>query len=376
MSGSRPTDARCTALPVAIESSATAILYSGARPGERHGESGSLRQGHPTPRHHMIRFRTLSIAASAALVAAPLSAQTSLPDQRPDASAHLAPRHGQLAGPTARAGAVRFGRTAPHRQPGPPRGERLGHRQVQIVGHRRQARAVRHVARLAPRRVAHRSRRAAHALARRDDARVEPGHEGQAGPRRSDRAAEVQRQHGIREVAAAGARQDRAALAGVADLPSERRLVSLRDAGVDGAHGYADRADAARLGAESRQQQALSRHGLLARARHGHARHAPREGGRRRHDLVAHEAVGFPNPFAADNGGGRGVRRTRRAAVGEHARRRRAWLDDDGRHAEGTGASGGRGGGRGGAPARRSAPAAGARSKSSRRTTRSRRRSR
>ena len=40
---------------------------------------------------------------------------------------------------------------------------------------------------------------------------------------------EVQRQHGVREVAAAGEGQDRDGLAGVADLPSVRRLVPLVD---------------------------------------------------------------------------------------------------------------------------------------------------
>ena len=42
--------------------------------------------------------------------------------------------------------------------------------------------------------------------------------------------------------------------------------------------------------ARSGQHEALSRHGLLARARHRHARHAAGEGGRRRDDLVAQQA--------------------------------------------------------------------------------------
>src|SRR5262245_15653595 len=100
------------------------------------------------------------------------------------------------------------------------------------------------MARLAPWRVPHRSRRAAYALARRDDARLESRDDGHAGARRSRDSAEVQRQHRIREMAAAGARQDRAALARVADLPPERRLVSLRDARVDGADRFAHRTDA------------------------------------------------------------------------------------------------------------------------------------
>ena len=79
---------------------------------------------------------------------------------RSEHRAHLAARHGQLARAAARAGALRLHRAAPHRQPRHSRRERLGDQPVQVVGHRREARAVRHVARLAARRVAHRPRRA------------------------------------------------------------------------------------------------------------------------------------------------------------------------------------------------------------------------
>ena len=46
----------------------------------------------------------------------------------------------------------------------------------QSLGHQRQGRAIRHVARLDPRSVAHRPHRAARAHARRDDGRLQPGH--------------------------------------------------------------------------------------------------------------------------------------------------------------------------------------------------------
>src|SRR4051794_248900 len=97
-------------------------------------------------------------------------------------------------------------------------------------------------------------------------------------------------------MAAAGAREDRDAFACVAHLPAIRGLVSLVDAGIDGAYGHAHRADAAGLVGDerprrtTRQHQAVPRHRLLARARHGHARNETREGGRSRAADVETEA--------------------------------------------------------------------------------------
>ena len=63
-------------------------------------------------------------------------------------------------------------------------------------------------------------------------------------------------------------------------------------------------------GPRPRQHQALSRHWLQPCARHRYARHASREGGRARDDLVAHEAARLPQ--SARGGGSRRARRTRR----------------------------------------------------------------
>jgi hypothetical protein len=58
---------------------------------------------------------------------------------------------------------------------------------------------------------------------------------------------QIQGQHRIREMAATGARQDRDASPAWPTVPTERRLVPLGDAGVDGAYGQSGRRDAARL---------------------------------------------------------------------------------------------------------------------------------
>ena len=110
-----------------------------------------------------------------------------LPHRRRHHPAHLAHWHGQLARRATWPGAVRFHRAPAHRQPRHEGSQRLGARPVQGVGHRGSARAVRDVARMATRRVAHRPRGAAHALARGHHAGLESRHEGQAGdaPRRS-----------------------------------------------------------------------------------------------------------------------------------------------------------------------------------------------
>ncbi len=257
--------------------------------------------------------------------------------------------------------------------PGIKRGERLGHRHVQVVGHRREARAVRHLARLAARRLAHRSRHAARALARGDDARVES---------RARRARPVtapvivlpkfnDSTEFVKWLPKAQGKIVMLSPAWPTCRPSEDWIRWSTPASMARMDTLIAR-DAARLGGESGQHEALSRHGLLARARHRHARHASREGRRRRHDHVAHEVLRISEPVSRD--GQRPwprIRRTRYAWAGERQRRRRA----------GSLARGGTGGRLAAdavvaadvAAAPAAAPAVGGRSRSSRRTTRSRR---
>ena len=133
--------------------------------------------------------------------------------------------------------------------------------------------------------------------------------------------------------------------------------------------------DAARLGGESGQQQALSRHGLLAGARHRHARHASREGRRRRDDHVAHEILRLSEPVS--RGGQRArprrIRRTRHAWAGERSRRRRAGASVTAGGTEPAGGGDVAVAAEVAAARARPGAAAGGRSRSSRPTTRSRR---
>src|SRR4051812_14700719 len=169
-----------------------------------------------------------------------LRADDAISEQRRDDPAALATRHGQLARSGASPDTLRFHRAAADGQSRTDSRQRLGHQDVQVLGHRRAPRAVWYLARMEAWRVAHRPRWAANPVPRGNDARVESGDEGRPRLRGSDRPSQVQGQHGVREVAAAGSRQNRDALTRVANLSPERGLVSLVDACVDGALGYLD----------------------------------------------------------------------------------------------------------------------------------------
>ena len=155
--------------------------------------------------------RLLVLTAAAAIgvhAATPVAAQTGTTDpvlKRIWRSAWTAPAPGIWR----RRSSIRSDRASPARRGHV--GERLGDQEVQRVGHRRAARAVRHVARLASR-VRHidlvKPRvRSLEATMLGDS----PGTAGTRRDRRRDHPADVRRQHRIREVAAEGEGQDRAA---------------------------------------------------------------------------------------------------------------------------------------------------------------------
>jgi carboxypeptidase Q len=105
---------------------------------------------------------------------------------------------------------------------------RVGRRAVPPVGHRGAERAVRDVARLAPRGLPPRPRRPARPLARRDGARVEPAHERpRRGPRRPP--PRPRRRGGVRGVAALRSWRLRRGLLPPAHLPPQRELGGARD---------------------------------------------------------------------------------------------------------------------------------------------------
>ena len=81
--------------------------------------------------------------------------------------------------------AARLDRPAPHRLARTEERAGLAREDVRELGDRREERALRHLARLASRLVAHRPREPARAHARGDDARLQPGHRRQGRHRRA-----------------------------------------------------------------------------------------------------------------------------------------------------------------------------------------------
>ena len=150
--------------------------------------------------------------------------------RRSRAPPHLGDRDRQLAAPAPRAGAVRLARSPADGIARHGGGAELAPRDLHGLGNHGPQGAVRHVARLASRQVAHRSRRPARAHARRHDARLEPADaQGTSRARAGDRAARRRRFERPGGLVAPGARQVRPGLIRPADLPARRQLGKVGD---------------------------------------------------------------------------------------------------------------------------------------------------
>ena len=138
-----------------------------------------------------------------------LPRRADVPDVGPGHQADLCHRDGQHAPVRRGAHAVRLPGATPHGEPRPEARPGLAHVALQVVGCRCQGRAIRHVAGLGARALAHRPRRSAAPDAPGPDGRLQPRDRRARRHLRDRDPAALQGQHRVREVAAAGEGQAR-----------------------------------------------------------------------------------------------------------------------------------------------------------------------